>query len=542
MVIIFNGPSGLESSQALIGFIESTTFPSTKQPHYLKVEAHILQHYREDNRIAPEKKNTTVWKNFLREPYKIQENYWNQAFGEIEKRIIEIHTLEENPTIFLNFHACYFHRKTLEYFSLVKLQSLNNCQPLKIITLIDDIYEMHHRMRTEPDDVFYANVDKTPSDLIFEYLRILDWRSKEIMMSRFLAKNLGDIPCYVLAIKHNYEILYRLIYDDQHTAYLSHPISEVRRLEYSNQPEDLTKATEIKKEISSISEELRTHFAIFLPTTIDEFRIKQMKNEAGKQLCKTLLPRWESEKYIVPRNTLYSNSGFQDKNELWDPSENTYSNETFHQLLKTLSDTISAQVTTRDYKLVEQSKYLIIYRPLFNGNQSGGVEKERVYHSDLIRVASAMGKTSATDKTKVYVYFPIDDMNSYKKKTFEFCINDKIIKGTMHSHTTSNIILDDDQCRNLIEIEIDRDKLFEFLKYVLDQNNVRISDPEFNRHAPLLDNEESISDLYIEIIDSYIKKVKDVKLLFDPIVNSYPEHDTFDLKRITHEILEKFTI
>jgi hypothetical protein len=538
MLILFTGPSGLESSQALTNFIDKFDFQASEKPHYIKVEALIISRYLADKKIEPSQKNNTVWKKFLREPYKIQEKYWDDALLKVDDQISELNKKESNPVIFLNFHACYFHRKTLEYFSLVNLPALSKHKPDIIITLIDDIYEMHHRMRLEPGDVFYAEVTKSSSDVILDYMRVLDWRSKEIMTSRFIAKNLGRIPCYVFAIKHNFDIFYNLIYGKHPTAYLSHPISEVRRLEASSESNKRNKADRLKHEILTISDELCSHFAIFLPTTIDEFRIKMEKVGSEKFFCSTLLPRWDADQYKEPHNLLYQTSGFEDRNELW-VGGNTITNETTHQLLKTLSATISAQVTTRDYMLVEQSKYLILYRPLFNGNQSGGVEKERSYHSDLIRVAEALG-SSSTSKTKVYVYCPADDIRWYMKSTFEFCIADQIKRNVMACLEKEFEEIDEEEFKRLLAHGDDKEGLKELLVDILHKYRIHISDPEFKKEAPLFDKEETVNDLYNNMVDYYVENITNVKSLFDSLVDDYPEHSIFDLKKTVKQILIKF--
>jgi hypothetical protein len=529
MVIIITGQSGLDSDAIIENFIAKYPFKHGEKPAHFKVEGIISESYRIDKQLKESINRKTLWKRFLREPYKLQEKYWCDAIKIVSKKI------SDTQCVFINLHACYFHRKTLEYLSLVNISLLKKLQPCKIITLIDDVYEIHHRLRREPDDVFYPSIAATPTDVLLEYLRVLDWRSKEIMMSRFIANSSG-CDNFVFAIKHSWDIFYNLVYDKRPTAYLSHPISEVRRLEWDGK---MDAANKIKDEIKSVSEELKEHFAVFLPTTIDEFRIEQEKKSKNEIFYTVLGERWDSKLYTEPRNMLYSYSEFQDINELWTEEKNDFPSQDFNLLLKTLNDSISAQVTTRDYTLVEQSQYLVVYRPLFNGNQSGGVDKESGYHRDLIRTTELLGSEKAKSP-KYFVYCPIEDINFYKRNTFNFYIEERIKKGIFFSKTDNFSTISDAEYGKLLDADRNRDDLIAFLKEVNQAHNIHIVNiKEYKSKRPLKDNEEIVDLIYEDVIDDYLINIDSVIKLYSEIVDEFPEHSIFDHRKFVKQIIEK---
>lgn len=535
-IILFTGQSGLNSKQSITSFIEKCPrFSSNpeKRPLYYKIEDYIDKLYRKDNEITPEHDRSAVWISFLKDPYTNQERYWKRALNEIFKDM----SLSKNKdrSVFINMHLCYYHRKTKEYISLLDPEFIrelrNKKNKIKIITLIDDIYDIHDRLRKNTNDIFYPRVQRTAIDIVLEYLIILQWRAKEIMFSRFLGKIL-NCKQYVFAIKHNWDTLYNLIFDKAPTAYFSHPISEVRRLEGVDDKE----AEDIRNQISDFSDELRVRFAPFLPTTIDEFRIL----EKEKILYPKLKLRWEFDKYEDPQQLLYSASLFEkEKNELWNDKGENHDSKDFMLVLKTLNDSIGTQVTTRDYALVEQSKYLIVYRPLYNGNASGGVKKETEYHNDLLLLVQSLDDGQSTIPV-CYVYCPLQDIALYKKNTFNFFVREKIKAGRFISREGASEFtsITEEEANELFLLDNNQKKLENFLKdKVLHQHGIQIADdPNLKSSAPLKDNDEAIDNIYAELVKQYMEKTKEAISFYKKFTKDFPDHKLFDNKKFIAKI------
>jgi uncharacterized protein (UPF0335 family) len=477
MVVLFTGMSGIAITDSLKKFCrEFEEFkPSRsfylKEPHIINLDSKIEDIYYEKNPNEIRSKRTWINKILLL-PYPTFEEYWNNSLDKIADEIKNIN----DRHIFLNLHACYFHNKTQEYLSLVDLKNLKEkINPKFVITLIDDIYDIHQRLN-DLGGIYhdYQTVSKT--EMILRHLRLLDWRSKETMMSRYIAKQL-EIENYVFAVKHSYKTLFNLVFNEENKkAYLSHPITEVRRLEKEKNP----LADEIKKEIDILNESASQTFTTFSPTTIDEYRIlNEIKFDEQKKINKkvyysVLTKRWDQEKYIKEGAFLYWPSGFSGKNQLWeeDKSNITRIDDEINQLLATLSDLISDQVTTRDYTIVEQSDIIIIYRPFFNGNASGGVQEEFRYFKTL-------------GKDLVFIYCPVEDVHKFYTRQLNY-------QTKHHINETKNLkIADSEEFKefgyNIWENTNDKistiDGLLEFLEQLFHENNINFN--VMPRKAPL---------------------------------------------------------
>ena len=475
MVVLFTGMSGIDIELGLSNFIKSQHFLSrysNYEPEIIKLETEIEKVFYELNKDV--KQDRVIWLDLiLQQTYVKLEEYWTIAFNRIKTKINE--KKDENKPIFLCLHACYFHNKTQEYISLIKLKLLEEISPDFMITFIDDIYDIHERL-SRLGGIYNENKNPNSTEMILRYLRLLDWRSKETMMTRFLAKQL-EIKNYLFAVKHPYETLSNLIFQRLKPVYFSHPISEVRRLE---QREEFEKVKSIKNEIWELSGYLNTGFSAFLPTTIDEFRVLNRKSnkttEQGKEIeirnfYPSLTERWESERYKQPQNIFYSATGFGDSNSLWKKDFNiddSNIDEVINQLLTALVDIIIDQVSTRDYTLVEQSEILVIYRPLFNGNTSGGVFEEFDYFNHF--------QDDLENSISCFVYCPQKDINSFYIKEFNNRILSEIEETSLVKRDPSKKFasIDEEECGKLINAGTDKLVLLGVLGEILDHHGIDI--------------------------------------------------------------------
>ncbi|MGH2648910.1 MAG: hypothetical protein ACRDE8_15135, partial [Ginsengibacter sp.] len=270
MVVLITGMSGIKINESLTKFaVEYKEFKAGGSQYHnlpliIKIDSEIEKVYTEKTSEPIAKR---IWINkILLLPYSEFKNYWNEA---IDKVIDIVAKEKDSRYIFINLHSCYFHNRTQEYLSLLDLKKLEVLQPKLMITFIDDIFDIHQRLN-ELGGIYHDYSTASQTDLILRYFSLLDWRSKETMMSKFVANQLGKAH-YVLAVKHRYVTFFNLVFkhDKIKKAYLSHPITEVRRLEKENS----MRAKEIKDEILHLENSLSNIFTTFLPTTIDEYRI-----------------------------------------------------------------------------------------------------------------------------------------------------------------------------------------------------------------------------------------------------------------------------
>jgi hypothetical protein len=419
MTVIFTGISGINIAESLQKFASDYKefkpggqFYDTN-PIILKIDTEIEKVFLNKTGHPPVKR---LWINkILLLPYKELKEYWSLAANLLLRQRDEIKAKNKNIPIFINLHSCYFHNRTQEYLSLLDLRLLKEFDPALVVTIIDDIYDIHHRLNNL-GGIYHDYSSTTQTAMILRYFSLLDWRSKETMMSKFLSDELKK-PHYVLAAKHSYTTLFNLIFkhEDKKRAYLSHPITEVRRLE----KESNLLAEEIKKEIAALEEAFSNIMTLFLPTTIDEYRIqteviKDENNTIKKNYFSVLTPRWDEEKYKTQNHFLYRVSGFNDQDNLWKKDKSEIKpDEEINHLIEALSNRISNQVTTRDYTLVEQSDILLIYRPLFNGNASGGVQEEFRYYNEL-------------GKKLCFIFCPTIDIHKFYTKQLNYQVKHHI--------------------------------------------------------------------------------------------------------------------
>lgn len=522
MIVLFTGMSGIEINSCLTKFIgEYREFKKdpTKKAILIKLDTELENVFYEANTSEP--RTRQAWVNLiLHKSYPHLEKYWKTAFSRILEKVNEIKRTNPGACIFVNLHSCYFHNKTQEYISLINIDELRKLEPKLIVTLIDDIYEIHHRL-TKSGGIYHDEKNSSKTEMILRHLRLLDWRSKETMMSRFLANQL-NCRNYVFAVKHSYETLYNLLYEDKKTAYLSHPITEVRRLEKLGKTKE---AEQIKAEITDVSQELGFQFTTFLPTTIDEYRITtatQIQHKVGqgnierRDYHAVLSSRWEDEKYKHPHEILYRPCEFSDENELWQKTPPETIDEEINQLLAALADVISDQVTTRDYTLVEQSDILVIYRPLFNGNASGGVQEEFHYYTML--------QSDLENAPVCFIYCPQEDIDKYYIKEFNERITYHLIKTKNLSQSGDSFKgITERECAKLLEAGRLEGLILDVFIDVLDNHNLALS--IVNTKTPLGRN--NIADFKNTFVTELLK--------------SYTVVDTYKNKA-TYFVNEKMTV
>ena len=305
---------------------------------------------------------------------KKRDDVWIEAFLKIQDKI-----KKDNPLFaFISLHVVYLWKK--RFFSCVDWDHLITIQPKVILTLIDDIYDIHTRV-VNSQKAHGAKIPKGSYNL-FE---ILSWRLREIHTCNLIAKHLFVNPeCFpytdrfikeekitrlqhlhneikqvfgkpldhfVVSIKQSPQEFYKLLFERKKLKiYLSFPISEPRRRD--------DKA--YFKQLRKWRHKMHQNFISFDPSAIDELRFNE--NEKGKIITGRLKDRipYQTEPPIVNPPI-----GVPDS---WPLKE-----------LQTIRDFVSQQVSERDYKLESQSDLIVMWRPLYGKKNHTGVEAEAVF-------------------------------------------------------------------------------------------------------------------------------------------------------------------
>ncbi len=242
-------------------------------------------------------------------------------------------------------------------FSLIDLPTIRRWRPDCIITLVDDMLDIHAALQRR-DAQQHTNFR-------LRLREILAWRTAEIAMADLLARNLYEqrhIPHYVVGVKHPAEMLYRLIFRRREypLVYSSFPITAVR-------DDD-----ELRASIDGIRQELHRRFIVFDPLTLDEgtpavfARVQAACSDAIREITVCAdEARWPLEidgTLSQGRPPTYPMTlDPQEALEVWDDLEN--------------------QIRHRDLTMVEQAQCVAAYRITMGGRLSTGMYSELMYAS-----------------------------------------------------------------------------------------------------------------------------------------------------------------
>lgn len=428
--ILLTGTSGLGMTHVLKQLKQWSTEPM----RCCKAEKHFLKHVKETDLVElwdllPESERMI---SALALPQQVLLKCWRKAFLELaDANYPDLDNTKNTDTvgcdtpIVLAAHMCFYHQQSREFVPLVDADLLaKRFEPDVIVTLIDDVEHMFKRLR-EPGQMYanhhyegFGGVAQACRDLS----QLVHWRASETAFAKSFARPIEECDHFLLAVKHPVSTLGALLFEpDRPRTYLSHAISEPRRKLAEG---DSALFDAFCEELEQASAVLRTRAVLFEPTAIDEFRFrsftcKDSQGELGPRIpLPTTTNRWQllnrgnhllwcdvgdDDNPVDPKGHFTAadlNHFEQTKKKLCELVASGADNaeavkeaeaalaqlvevENATHLVRSLVGDIGRSVTSRDLQLVEQADHLIVVRPLFNGNSSGGVEKEIRQHCRL---------------------------------------------------------------------------------------------------------------------------------------------------------------
>lgn len=320
--------------------------------------------------------NPTVVQTFLL-PGPLIRTLWRTAFETVIERARES---SQDSDVILTLHLSFFLHSTKEYFVPADLPLLIDSireTVDEVVTFVDDIYDVHQSLLGGSTGVGMLDAPMTLDAAVLDLMQVLDWRSVEGMLASSLAAS-AQKPHYVFAVKHPIETFHDLLYSEKPIIYLSHPISEPRRL-FTAQEEEQAHA--LVNQMRGVVSRLQSSSTVIEPTAIDELRFLPGKAN--------LSPRWpfaEDDRellYIAPdampsaAKTYSFPSGWGSDERETIPSTGA---------VDILRSSIERQINARDHSLVEQSKKIACYRPFFDGHASRGVQEELQHFGRLVKL------------------------------------------------------------------------------------------------------------------------------------------------------------
>jgi len=375
---------------------------------------------------------------------------WKEAWNEILAGAD--HALETSDVI-VTFHLSWFHQLTREYFVAVDMPSLLQALPertSRVVTLVDDIYDCHESLIAGGSAAGMMSSVDSIGTAILDLLQVLDWRSIEVMLSESLAASIG-VPHVILAVKHPLETFHDLLFTDKRIVYFSHPISEPRRMHAAGRTAD---AEAFVQRIAQIVERLQADSVVIEPTTIDELRFAGVSGNLA--LRWPFHPDTRQLLYEAPtpappgsRPHLFPSAWAADTRE--EIGENG--------LVQSLRKAVQEQIDARDHGLVEQSRVIGCYRPIYDGNASRGVREELEHFERLVALGLRKAEASV-------VFSPDEDRAKYPRRQ----LAEQIIPQWERQHI----------------IEGPADALHRFRDRVLSENSAQIENLIQGDHDALL--------------------------------------------------------
>jgi len=181
----------------------------------------------------------------------------------------------------------------------------------------------------------------------------------------------GSVENYLFAVRHPLDTLYNLVFRPRPVcAYLSFPITNTRNL-----PERVEDINSFRRQAHSLAG--KHSAALFDPVTIDELALQTASvNQRENNVVLEKEQRWPlGLDYDFVR-------------------EPDWPIEIPRQEIEEVLPDINNNIRARDFKLIDNSRFTVAYRPYFGG-ESGGVREEMSY-------------TISSGK-RAYAYYPPED-------------------------------------------------------------------------------------------------------------------------------------
>ncbi|MGA2285152.1 MAG: hypothetical protein ABSG55_02625 [Dehalococcoidia bacterium] len=409
-LIYVTGPSGTGVKTALSKYVRhlrESGIGDADLPRIVCLEDRLKELATEQVQAVLAYRDVTLFR-ILQLPKPILEDLWLHAFEDALAEAKEART--QGRDALLTFHAIWYHHQNREYISAADFQRLaqDDARADMMVTLIDDVYDVRRRL-SEPHGLFENPLDESLSemeDIVLKLILILDWRAVEQLVSEKIATVTAPPRShFLLAVKHPISTLQALLAgsidnpEARHTVYLSHPISDPKSMLHSGRASE---ASTVIGDIQAIADKLRSGLIVFEPTSIDEARFDhQVTLSDGRTAPFPVLgERWPlaaEERYLLftpphgdPANDFgeqWTERAREIRDAARDGRPTSYENEltSSYGLLAILRDAILRHINLRDHKLIDQSNWLVVYRPFFLGRLATGVQEEVMYHDRLVR-------------------------------------------------------------------------------------------------------------------------------------------------------------
>lgn len=418
-VVLVCAPSGTKLTK-IADKLRDAKYPKAVQDLEARLCKRYTGHPSHEEMELQVNETPTMW-HVVRRPRQELFDEWEATYEEALDACI---TQVEAEFRALCMHLSWYQPSTSEFFSPVSVTCLRRaadqagCSFSQVVILIDDIYDMFARLQGT-NDIYRADAMEKRAERLHALrysadrtavtlqrsrieaiesalIHLISWRQQEILHAESIARELGA-DFTVLGIKHSMKSFTDLLRSrNTPKTYLSHRISEVRRLNKASNslPGKLGEWSAVVDEVNSLHFEFAKAEAeqlpispqlLINPTAIDELRF------GGPDENQNLLP-YLAKRWTVPKpredliwapasddneHTKLLASDFIHPDEvplLKHPDEKPllkHPDETASSVARALTNRIYHDVAFRDHVIVEHTPGLCVYRPFFQASRDG---------------------------------------------------------------------------------------------------------------------------------------------------------------------------
>jgi adenylate kinase len=343
MRIILTGQSGLGKS----GFLESVK-------EYAAIQGKGF-HYESTGKLMLKKLGGKLGEHNVLNLPKSYLDLLRSTSCEYVLRILE----KGEPDFFIvNTHAVFRWQHGL--FPCLDLDFVKEFNPDLLICVIDDILSIKQGLLDRKTD-------------IFNLWELFAWREEEIWLSKFIADSVGkilekEIPFFLFPKEEGNEVFFNLISKkDIPKVYLSFPITGIKNAE--------------KSDIERFKSTIKDNFIVFDPYAIKDRELTlayytledEIKETIGTPLSELKINEEDLEKLKWELHIDHLTPLALTKLK--------FSCDLMGRELLSVIDTIDSQIISRDYMLIDQSDYLIMYIKEDDGipRMSAGCQSELIH-------------------------------------------------------------------------------------------------------------------------------------------------------------------
>jgi hypothetical protein len=356
-LFLFLGTTGTEKEEALKRLSKWAEDQGRPQPFTIDFEDQIgTLHYS----------NGSLYEYMDLPKLSLQRPQWKTTFEQVLPLVEE---KQQKRDVYIALHGSLI-RREYGVRSVLNLLNIAKLNPDAIITLIDDIFV--NWCITEKRA--HGGQDQKGRPTLAQ---LLIGRRHEILIGDIIANFLEDEfglprkPHYVIALRHSVETLGRLLYGNSiKRVYVSFPISMPRKRQ---KQDDCNAINEINGMLQKALEFQKNHknLVLFLPVTLDEMLLANLAASITKDsgdndmVALKLTQRWQIPEVLG--KTLRNEEALPRVLEI--PAGQ----------LREIAGLINDEILTHDFRMIDQSKKMLVLSQYCEKEKSSGVSAEIDY-------------------------------------------------------------------------------------------------------------------------------------------------------------------